>query len=111
MQCLKCHSQIPEARSNLGFTTCVNCSSTVRYSCVEVNGHKTGRYVQPIRDPEVARHINSLGRRSTFGPARGIMPTTIPSQVFGTIPKDDTKQKADSSGIVTRTVKNSHYRD
>ena len=45
MKC-KCKKIIPIQRVNLGYTTCVNCSTTERYGCAPLINHKTGNSIQ-----------------------------------------------------------------
>ena len=39
MKC-KCSAEIPQGRLNLGYKTCINCSTTARYACVPITNHK-----------------------------------------------------------------------
>jgi len=72
MKCNKCKTEIPQKRVDLGYTVCVNCSTTESYGCVDIVYHKTGNTVQPM-DKSSAEQINKLSRRSGFGIMRGMM--------------------------------------
>ena len=45
--CKVCDKQIDDQRYHLGYTECVECSDTEKYSAHTVYPHKTGGYVQP----------------------------------------------------------------
>ena len=47
-KCLKCDNEIDDHRYHLGYTECVECSDTEKYSAHQVYPHKTGGYVQPV---------------------------------------------------------------
>lgn len=64
--CKKCQNPIPEKRSNLGFTVCVNCSDVDSYGCVNIINHKTGNTVQALPKSQAAA-INKIGDRKRFG--------------------------------------------
>ena len=72
--CLKCDNQIDDHRYHLGYTECVECSDTEKYSAHQVYPHKTGGYVQPVSSTK-KKHLDSIDRRSSSGvrPAKGIM--------------------------------------
>jgi len=65
-KCKKCQNPIPEKRSNLGFTVCVNCSDVDTYGCVNIINHKTGNTVQALPKSQAAA-INKIGDRKRFG--------------------------------------------
>ena len=66
--CKVCQAVIPQKRVDLGYTTtCVNHSSTERYSGLVVADAKATTWIQVLKDPEVARHITALS--STRGKA------------------------------------------
>ena len=48
MNCKKCNSEIPKKRIDLGYTTCIDCSTVEQYGCVDIVYHKTGNTVQPM---------------------------------------------------------------
>lgn len=72
MKCTKCKNEIPAKRIELGYTECVNCSTTEAYGCVDIVYHKTGNTIQ-IMDKETAEAIKKASRRSGFGVMRGML--------------------------------------
>ena len=59
--CKVCNSPIHEKRVALGYkTTCVEHSSAQRYSGNIIADAKATTWMQVIKDPEVARHLNQL---------------------------------------------------
>jgi len=74
MKC-KCGSQIPEARVNMGYRVCVDCSTEARWSVVPVNYHKTGNTAEIIKDPELAEEFMFMSSRKGFGVMRGMTST------------------------------------
>ena len=72
--CKVCDKQIDDHRYHLGYTECVECSDTEKYSAHQVYPHKTGGYVQPVSSTK-KKHLDSIDRRSSSGvrPAKGIM--------------------------------------
>jgi hypothetical protein len=68
----KCGSQIPEKRLELGYKTCVDCSTESRWTIVPVNYHKTGNTAEVIKDPEVAADFLFQSQRKSFGVLRGM---------------------------------------
>jgi hypothetical protein len=71
MNC-KCGSTIPEKRIQLGYKTCVECSTESRWTVVPVNYHKTGNTAEVIKDPEVAADFIFQSQRKSFGVLRGM---------------------------------------
>ncbi len=65
MKC-KCKNIIPLPRLELGYTTCVGCSTTEAYGCVQINYHKTGNTIQIMPESQ-ARVIRKLGARRGYG--------------------------------------------
>ena len=65
MKC-KCNNLIPQARVELGYSTCVDCSNVQPYGCVQVTYHKTGNTIQ-IMSQEDAERIAKLTRRRGYG--------------------------------------------
>ena len=65
MKC-KCNNIIPQGRLNLGYTTCVNCSTVEKYGCAPLINHKTGNTIQ-IMSQSDAIHIAKLTRRKGYG--------------------------------------------
>ena len=45
LQC-KCNKIIPQGRVDLGYTVCVDCSTTEQYGCAPLINHKTGNSIQ-----------------------------------------------------------------
>lgn len=71
MNC-KCGSIIPEKRIQMGYKTCVECSTESRWTVVPVNYHKTGNTAEVIKDPEVAADFIFQSQRKSFGVLRGM---------------------------------------
>ena len=69
MKC-KCDKIIPQGRVNLGFTTCVDCSTTEKYGCAPVINHKTGNSIQ-IMSSSDAKRIAKLTQRRGYGTMLG----------------------------------------
>ena len=67
----KCRKTIPSGRLELGFKTCVNCSTTAPYGCVGISNHKTGNTIQ-ILPKDVADNINRLSARKGYGVMSGM---------------------------------------
>jgi len=65
MKC-KCNNIIPQGRIDLGYTTCVNCSTVEKYGCAPLINHKTGNTIQ-IMSQSDAIHIAKLTRRKGYG--------------------------------------------
>ena len=66
MKCIKCDNIIPQGRLDLGYTTCVNCSTVEKYGCAPLINHKTGNTIQ-IMSQSDAIHIAKLTRRKGYG--------------------------------------------
>ena len=65
MKC-KCNNIIPQGRLDLGYTTCVNCSTVERYGCAPLTNHKTGNSIQIMSMSDSVK-ISKLTRRSGYG--------------------------------------------
>lgn len=65
MKC-RCTKEIPQGRLDLGYKTCVNCSTTARYACAPITNHKTGNTIQ-IVSQETADAIYKASRREGYG--------------------------------------------
>ena len=67
MKC-KCNPErnIPQARVDLGYKTCVTCSTVEPYGCVSITYHKTGNTIQ-IMPKEQAKRIRKLTERRGYG--------------------------------------------
>jgi len=66
MNCIKCKSIIPHGRAQLGYKTCVNCSTVEMYGCAPLINHKTGNSIQIMSGSDAAK-IARLTRRSGYG--------------------------------------------
>lgn len=64
--CIKCTNPYPDARKDLGYNTCVHCSTEQPYGCTSVNNHKTGNTIEILSKEEAAR-INKLQARHGYG--------------------------------------------
>ena len=73
-KCKKCEVEIDDHRFHLGYTECVDCSETEKYSAHTVYPHKTGGYIQPVKKSQ-SDNLKRMDRRSTGGGkmAKGIM--------------------------------------
>jgi hypothetical protein len=59
--CKVCDEVIHPLRVKLGYTTsCVQHSTTERFSCVVVADNKTADEIQIVRDPEVGKKLVEL---------------------------------------------------
>lgn len=70
MKC-KCTQEIPVGRVQLGYRTCVECSTESARACVDIIYHKTGNTIQQC-SKEQAEAIRRVSRRSGFGAAAGM---------------------------------------
>ena len=62
----KCNNTIPDGRVNLGYKTCVNCSTVERYGCAPLINHKTGNSIQIMSQSEAAQ-VAKMTRRKGYG--------------------------------------------
>ena len=62
----KCNNIIPDGRVNLGYKTCVNCSTVERYGCAPLINHKTGNSIQIMSQSEAAQ-VAKMTRRKGYG--------------------------------------------
>ncbi len=62
----KCKNIIPSVRVQLGYKTCVNCSTTEKYGCAPLINHKTGNSIQIMSGSDAAI-IAKLTRRKGYG--------------------------------------------
>ena len=69
MKC-KCKNIIPNVRVQLGYKTCVNCSTVEKYGCAPLINHKTGNSIQIMSSSDAAK-IAKLTRRSGYGTMLG----------------------------------------
>ena len=65
MNC-KCGSIIPDVRVNLGYKTCVNCSTVEQYGCAPLINHKTGNSIQIMSQSDAAK-IAKMTQRRGYG--------------------------------------------
>lgn len=65
MKC-KCKKIIPIQRVKLGFSTCVDCSTTEAYGCAPLINHKTGNSIQ-IMSSSDAKRIAKMTQRRGYG--------------------------------------------
>ena len=72
-KCKKCDVTLSNERIHLGYTTCLDCSDTKKYSSHTIYPHKTGGYVQPVSS-EKSDELKRLDRRgiSSNRKAKGI---------------------------------------
>lgn len=62
-QCKVCGTEIHPKRVALGYPdTCLNHSSTQRYSGLVIADAKATNSIQIIRNPETAKHLDHLSR-------------------------------------------------
>ena len=47
-KCKKCEVTLSDERIHLGYTECLDCSSTEKYASHTIYPHKTGGYIQPV---------------------------------------------------------------
>lgn len=70
MKC-KCTKEIPTGRYELGYKTCVECSTESARACIDIIYHKTGNTIQQC-STEQAAAIRRVSRRSGFGASAGM---------------------------------------
>ena len=70
MNCIKCKTKIPQGRVNLGYKTCVNCSTTEAYGCAPLINHKTGNSIQIMSQSDAAK-IAKMTQRRGYGTMLG----------------------------------------
>jgi|TARA_B100000035_G_scaffold312790_1_gene325034 hypothetical protein len=63
-ECKKCGIEMDTHRIHLGYTECIECSETEKYSAHQVYPHKTGGYVQPVKS-DTKKNLQRMDRRST----------------------------------------------
>ena len=62
MKCRMCSIDIPKARTDMGYTVCVNCSTEEKKLGHIIYPHKTGAYIQVV-DKDTHDNLNRLDRR------------------------------------------------
>ena len=68
---MKCNHNIPQARLDLGYTVCVNCSTEEKLGCIDTIHHKTGNTIQ-VMSREDADQASKLTKRAGFGILRSM---------------------------------------
>ena len=63
-KCKKCKVTLSDERIHLGYTECLDCSSTEKYASHTIYPHKTGGYIQVV-SKEQSERMNRLDRRGT----------------------------------------------
>ena len=61
-----CSNHVPNARTEMGYTICTDCSTEEKVSCHTIYPHKTGGYIQVV-SKEQSANLNRLDRRGTGG--------------------------------------------
>jgi hypothetical protein len=106
MFCSNCGEKIPEKRIDLGYSTCVNCSTEKRWTGHSVIYHKTGNTIDIIKDEETAIHLAKLSSRNGFSSARKTISSSsnksvsqkrIPAESTGQFTKIKAKSPPDPS--------------
>ena len=64
MNCSRCNVEVPQARIDMGYTICTDCSTEEKVSCHTIYPHKTGGYIQVV-SKEQSNNLNRLDRRGT----------------------------------------------
>jgi len=68
---MKCNHNIPQARLDLGYKVCVDCSTEEKLGCIDTINHKTGNTVQ-VMSREDADKASKLTKRAGFGILRSM---------------------------------------
>ena len=69
MNCSRCNTEVPQARIDMGYTICTDCSTEEKVSCHTIYPHKTGGYIQPVSS-EKSDELKRLDRRGVGGNKR-----------------------------------------
>tara|TARA_Y100001937_G_scaffold125561_1_gene192650 strand:+ start:808 stop:1056 length:249 start_codon:yes stop_codon:yes gene_type:complete len=69
-QVCKCGEIIPQGRVNLGYKTCVNCSTVEAYGCAPLINHKTGNSIQILSASDAAK-VAKMTQRRGYGTMLG----------------------------------------
>ena len=64
--CSRCDVEVPQARIDMGYTICINCSTEQKKMGHVIYPHKTGGYVQVV-DSETYQDLNRIDRRGYKG--------------------------------------------
>ena len=65
MKC-KCKNIIPIQRVQLGYKSCVKCSTVEQYGCAPITFHKTGNSIQIMSKSDAAK-IGKMTQRRGYG--------------------------------------------
>ena len=65
-KCSMCSTNIPQARIDMGYTICTDCSTEEKVACHTIYPHKTGGYIQVV-SREQSENLNRLDRRGYSG--------------------------------------------
>lgn len=68
---MKCNHNIPQARLDLGYKVCVECSTEEKLGCIDTINHKTGNTVQ-VMSRKDADKASKLTKRAGFGILRSM---------------------------------------
>ena len=68
---MKCNHNIPQARLDLGYTECIDCSTVEKLGCIDTINHKTGNTIQ-VMSREDANKASKLTQRAGFGILRSM---------------------------------------
>ena len=68
---MKCNHNIPQARLDLGYKVCIECSTEEKLGCIDTINHKTGNTVQ-VMSREDADKASKLTKRAGFGILRSM---------------------------------------
>ena len=93
IKCKKCFEPIPSARSEMGYNVCIKCSDEEPYYANVVWPHKTGAWVQPIKDKRTIEHKRRLDRRA-------VRTTKKPSKIM-MYEVDFTEKKTEPKKVVS----------
>ena len=77
MNC-KCKKIIPQARLDLGYTVCVECSTVEELGCIDTINHKTGNTIQ-VMSRDDADQALKLTKRAGFGTLRSLRGASVKS--------------------------------
>jgi hypothetical protein len=77
MNC-KCKKIIPQARLDLGYTVCVECSTVEKLGCIDTINHKTGNTIQ-VMSRDDADKASKLTKRAGFGTLRSLRGASVKS--------------------------------
>jgi hypothetical protein len=97
MKSCKCGNTIPQRRLDMGYTVCVDCSTEVAWSAIQVVHHKTGNEIQIVKDPEVAAEFHAKSQRTGFGTLKGM---TGSYKRIGAVKQNATRKPKEESAYV-----------